>query len=137
MNESGNAEEKEELRSAVADYENSMKDLADRRDRLERERRALKEKRISGESGGQLAGAQRQIEARMQRISRMHLCYMTLPHLQHAVLKKLYEDGCPWKAVGAELGVSRRTVLRERSAAIAAMRRAGERTPAEEENHMI
>ncbi len=136
MNEARDEEEKEELRSAVADYESSMNDLADRRDRLEREHRALEEKRMPGESGGQLAEAQRQIEARMQRISRMHLCYMTLPCLQHAVLKKLYEDGCPWKAVGAELGVSRRTVLRERSAALGAMRRAREMIPEEEKKHM-
>lgn len=118
--------EKEEIRGAVADYENWMRELAQRRDILLRERMELRKNDEEGqpEESRQLAAAQARIEARMRRISRLRACYMTLPRMQYAVITKLYKERCPWKAVVTELGVSKRTILRERSAALSAMREA-------------
>lgn len=54
----------------------------------------------------------------IDKIRRVHLCYMVLPYEQHELLRILYEKNVTWGRASIELDVSISTLSRKRTKAI-------------------
>ena len=62
----------------------------------------------------ELAGSIRELEARRNRIRRIHMGFVLLPREEQQVLKGLYLEQKSWKALPQEMGISKRTMIRLR-----------------------